>query len=250
MRTGSKVLLTLPLVGNDHLFMSPSSSRSAFPTDAVPAPAEGQASISIPPRQRLREAPPLVPAEPEDSDDGMYRSVPPGGSLWSDVARPAAARLGPLFPQETKDYVSVVLDDPPTVSGTGASVSGSIGVLWKAGQEFLEKGRLDDAASCFQAVLRAGERLEEARRMLGYCETILVEQACPGARPHRVPHVLVSADELARLSLHPHTTRLLEVVDGRASLADIEERTAPFMDRISLYQRLGQAVAAGLVALE
>jgi len=131
---------------------------------------------------------------------------------------------------------------------SGEFVSG-LAALLQEGIEALHAGERERALASFQAALRCDPDDTTALSYLELVHEMLIREHLPQASLRSVPRLCVGREMLMTLELEPNAGGVLAMVDGVATIEDLETML-PYFDRVMIYRHLADAYKGGLIEFD
>ena len=131
---------------------------------------------------------------------------------------------------------------------SGEYVSGGAALL-QQGIEALQAGDRKDALTCFQGALRSDPDDESAHAYLDLVHDMIIREHLPQASLHSVPRLRVGREMLMTLDIEPNAGGVLAMVDGVATIEDLETML-PYFERDTICRYLAEAYRDGLIEFD
>jgi len=215
--------------------LTPSTTHQArvFPAAAEPEPVEPT------------EEDPASAVDPGTEEDSASVSIDVeilDGYTDPDLADPAGDTVKEAYiPERLSGGVDEQEPSGEFVSGAEALV--------QEGIDALNAGDRDKALSCFEGALRSDPDHATAVSYLELVHEMIIREYFPQASLQSVPRLRVGREMLMTLELDPNAGGVLAMIDGVATLEDLEAML-PYFDRESIYSHLAEAYQAGLIEFD
>ena len=134
-------------------------------------------------------------------------------------------------------------------AGEDSGDEDSMGDIVQRGIDALHGGDRWLAVDLFERALRRDPDDGVARTYLDVAHDLVIQDQLPGAGLNSVPRLRVGREMLMTLELDPQAGGVLAMVDGLATMEDLETML-PYFDRQTIYRHLATALADGLIEFD
>ncbi len=138
-------------------------------------------------------------------------------------------------------------EEPPAMVPAASQDEPSIpSMIVDQGIDAFKKGDRAFALSCFEQALRGDPDDSRAQSYLELTHDLYVRDHLPDAGLHSIPSLRVGREMLMDLELDPQAGGVLAMIDGMATVEEIETML-PYFERETIYKHLAEALEKGLI---